>query len=71
MGGGMAYVATGHERKVLRFDLSNPASPAYVLANTWRDAYGQALAVGDRRLVPDKSYPMSAKGTYRQVCECY
>lgn len=23
------------------------------------------------RVVPDKSYPMSAKGTYRQVCECY
>lgn len=50
VGGGMAYVATGHERKVLRFDLSNPASPAHVLANTWRDAYGLALAVGDRRL---------------------
>jgi len=50
VGGGMAYVATGHERKVLRFDLSNPASPAHVLANTWRDAYGLALAVGDLRL---------------------
>jgi hypothetical protein len=23
------------------------------------------------RLVADKNYPMSAKGTYRQVCECY
>ncbi len=23
------------------------------------------------RVVPDKSYPMSAKGMYRQVCECY
>jgi hypothetical protein len=23
------------------------------------------------RVVPDKTYPMSAKGSYRQVCECY
>ena len=22
------------------------------------------------QLIADKSYPMSAKGTYRQVCEC-
>ena len=22
------------------------------------------------KVVPDKNYPMSAKGTYRQVCEC-
>jgi len=35
---------------VLRFDLSNPASPAHVLANTWRDAYGLALAAGGTHL---------------------
>jgi hypothetical protein len=23
------------------------------------------------RIVPDKNYPMSAKGNYRQICECY
>jgi hypothetical protein len=23
------------------------------------------------RVVPDKNYPMSAKGNYRQVCECF
>ncbi len=23
------------------------------------------------RLVTDKNYPMSAKGTYRQICECF
>jgi hypothetical protein len=23
------------------------------------------------RLAPDTNYPMSAKGTYRLVCECY
>jgi hypothetical protein len=23
------------------------------------------------QLVPDKNYPMSAKGNYRQICECY
>jgi len=23
------------------------------------------------RIVPDKNYPMSAKGSYRQICECF
>ena len=30
VGGDMAYVATGHERKVLRFDLSTPANPSHL-----------------------------------------
>ena len=49
-GGGMAYVATGHERKVLRFDLSTPASPGHELASPRGDAYGLALAPGNTHL---------------------
>ncbi|WP_406623033.1 choice-of-anchor U domain-containing protein [Acidovorax sp. SDU_ACID1] len=46
VGEGKVYVATGHERKVLRFDLARPAIPAQVLANTPGDAYGLALVPG-------------------------
>lgn len=43
VGGGKVYVATGHEQEVLRFDLSNPASPAQVLTSTPGNANGLAL----------------------------
>ncbi len=50
VGGGRLYAATGSDRRVLRVDLSNPAAPAQVLTNTWRNAYGLALSAGNTHL---------------------
>ncbi|WP_034690972.1 IPTL-CTERM sorting domain-containing protein [Acidovorax sp. MR-S7] len=50
VGGDKVYVATGYERRVLRFNLSDPAAPVYLLAATSRDASGLALSPGNTHL---------------------